>query len=200
VRTLLRLVHADAFSEWWPLDVRKAARRMNLSQERLDRGLRYLQERGLLKWRPPGAALQVELCFPRAKKLPVDDRAVLNARERADTRLAYMLRYARSVACRRHVLLTYFGEASPEQCGACDVCLGRHEAPVVTPDDESVLRVILQRVHDAVPRDDWFEEAPAPRHRVDALVNWLVERGWMQMENPLEGTFSLTDEGESWIE
>ncbi len=200
VRTLLRQIHADAFSEWWPFDVRMVARRMEISRERLDRGLRYLEERGLLEWRPPGQSLQVELCFPRAKKLPVDDRAVQNARERAETRLTYMLRYARSVSCRRHFLLTYFGEASPERCGACDVCLGRHETPVVTPEDESVLRTILQRVDDAVPRDEWFDDAPVPRHREDALINWLVERGWLTMENPLEGTFALTDEGRAWVE
>ncbi|PQJ34192.1 helicase [Salinibacter sp. 10B] len=200
VRTLLRLVHADAFSEWWPLDVRTVARRTELSRERLGRGLQYLEERGLLEWRPPGDALQVDLCFPRAKKLPVDDRAVQNARQRAETRLTYMLRYARSVSCRRHFLLTYFGERSAEQCGACDVCLGRHEAPVVTPEDESVLRAIVQRIGDAVPREEWFDEAPVPRHRVDALVNWLVERGWVTMDDPLDGTFSLTDDGRAWVD
>jgi ATP-dependent DNA helicase RecQ len=199
VRTLLRIVHADAFSEWWQFDLRNATRRMTLSRERLGRGLDFLEERGLLRWQPPGAALQVELEFPRSGKLPVDDRAVQNARQRAETRLEYMLRYARSVGCRRHFLLTYFGEESPERCGACDVCLDRHAPTVVTPDDEPVLRTILRRVRADVPRPDWFDDSP-PRHRVDALINWLAAEEYLRIENPLDGTYALTERGRTMIE
>ena len=199
VRTLLRIVHADAFTEWWQFDLRNATRRMDLSRERLSRGLDYLEERGLLQWQPPGAALQVELSFPRARKLPVDDEAVQSARQRAEKRLDYMLRYARGVTCRRRFLLTYFGETSPETCGACDVCLDRHAPTVVTPDDEPVLRTILQRVGNGTPRTDWFDEPPCPRHRVDALVNWLVAEGYLQTENPLDGTYVLTERGKTMV-
>jgi len=199
VRTLLRIVHADAFFEWWPFDLRSATRRMDLSRERLTRGLQYLEERGLFQWQPPDAALRVELEFPRASKLPVEDRRVQSARQRAETRLQYMLRYARSVTCRRRFLLTYFGEKSPEECGACDVCLDRHEPTIVTPDDEPMLRFILQEVEAGVPRSDWFEEAPAPRHRIDALVDWLAEEGYLVIKSPLKGTFSLTERGQQMI-
>jgi ATP-dependent DNA helicase RecQ len=196
VRTLLRIVHADAFSEWWPFDLRTATRRMDLSRERLSRGLSYLAERGLLRWQPPGGALQVELAHPRASKLPVDDQAVQQARRRAEQRLDHMLRYARGVTCRRRFLLTYFGETSPERCGACDVCLDRHAPPTVTPDDEPVLRAILRRVHDGTSRPNWFDEAPVPRHRIDALINWLVAEGYLSTEDPLNGTYALTERGE----
>jgi ATP-dependent DNA helicase RecQ len=199
VRTLLRIVHADAFSEWWQFDLRSATRRMGLSRERLSRGLTYLAERGLLQWQPPGAALQVELAFPRASKLPVDDQAVQSARRRAEKRLEYMLRYARGGTCRRRFLLTYFGETSAEACGACDVCLDRHSPTAVTPDDEPVLRAILQRVKAGTARADWFDDPPAPRHRVDALVNWLVAEGYLQTDDPLGGTYALTGRGEQMV-
>ena len=199
VRSLLRTVHADAFSDWWPLDLRLVTRRLELSRERLNRGLHYLEDRGLLQWQPPDAALRIELEFPRASKLPVDDGAVQSARERAETRLEYMLHYARSVSCRRRFLLTYFGERSPEQCGACDVCLNRHEPTVVTPEDEPVLRAILKKVGEGRSRREWFEEAPAPRDRIDALVNWLTEEGYLTMQAPLEGTFALTERGREMV-
>jgi ATP-dependent DNA helicase RecQ len=173
---------------------------MDLDRDRLSRGLEYLEERGLLRWQPPGAALRVELEFPRARKLPVDDQSVQRARDRAETRLNYMLRYARSVTCRRRFLLTYFGERSPEQCGACDMCLDRHDPAVVTPEDEPTLRTILQRVRADAPRHDWFDDPPAPRHRIDALVNWLAAEGYLRMENPLDGTFALTERGRAMVE
>jgi ATP-dependent DNA helicase RecQ len=200
VRTLLRQVHADAFSTWWPLDVRRLTERMDLSRERLNRGLHYLQERGLLDWRPPGNALQVELEFPRARKLPVDDAAVQAARARAETRLEYMLRYARGTACRRRFLLTYFGEAAPAPCGACDVCLGRHDPPPITPEQEPHLRTILRQVDAGRPRDDWFDADEVPRPEVDRLVNWLVARDYLRMDAPLEGTFELGPEARGFLD
>jgi ATP-dependent DNA helicase RecQ len=199
VRTLLRTVHADAFREWWPLDLRTAARRAGVSRDRLRRGLRYLEEQGLLRWKPPGAALQVELAFPRASKLPVDDQAVQNARQRAETRLQYMLRYARSVACRRWTLLTYFGEETREECGSCDVCLGRHQPAAVTPEDEPVLRRILDRAAASVPRDEWFDDPPGPPHRINELVAWLIQEDYLSVEDPLEGAVGLTDKGVDWL-
>lgn len=200
VRTLLRQVHADAFSDWWPLDVRALSERLEVSRDRLNRGLKYLEDRGLLRWRPPGDALRVELAFPRARKLPVDDQPVQAARERAEKRLRSMLRYARSGTCRRHFLLTYFGEASPERCGSCDVCLGRHDPPAVTADEKDELQRILEQIQADVPRDDWFAQREMPRHEVDVLVNWLVQRGYIRMEDPLNGRFALTEEGRTQID
>jgi ATP-dependent DNA helicase RecQ len=197
--TLLRIVHADAFSEWWRLDLSAAARRMDLSRKRVHRGLEYLEERGLLRWQPPGAALQLAFEHPRTSKLPVDDEAVQRARTRAETRLQYMLRYARAGSCRRRFLLTYFGEASPEQCGRCDVCMDRHEPPVVTPDDEPHLRTILRQAADGVPRADWFEETSVPRHRIDSLINWLVAEGYLTAQDPVEGIYALTEEGRAHL-
>jgi ATP-dependent DNA helicase RecQ len=198
VRTLLREVHADAFREWWPFDLRTVAQRTDLSRMRLERGLGYLEERGLLRWQPPGAALQVELSFPRAAKLPVDDRAVQSARERAETRLDRMLRYARCVTCRRHALLTYFGEETDEQCGACDVCLGRHQPDPVTPDEEPLLRRILEAVHAGRPRDEWFDDPPVPPHRIDELITWLVSKDLLALDRPLAGVYRLTKKGKEW--
>lgn len=199
VQTLLRIVHADAFREWWPLDLRATARRTGVSRDRLQRGMRYLEEKEMLQWRPPGAALQLELAFPRAAQLPVDDRAVQKARERAETRLNHMLRYARSVTCRRHALLSYFGEKTDERCGACDVCLGRHQPSTVSPNEEPVLRHILEQVEASVPREEWFDEPPAPPHRIEELVEWLVTEGYLTVQDPLGGEVELTGKGEKWL-
>jgi ATP-dependent DNA helicase RecQ len=200
VRTLLRTVHADAFTDWWRIDLRLLERRTDLERDRLLRGLQYLADRDVIDWRPPGDALELDLGFPRAQKLPVDGRVVERARERAETRLQYMLRYARSVTCRRRAVLTYFGEASPERCGTCDVCLGRHRLDAVTPEDEPTLRAILQGIHDAAPRSEWIDDGSRPRYRVEQLVAWLVEQGYVETEDPLAGTYTVTEKAERFLD
>jgi ATP-dependent DNA helicase RecQ len=199
VRTLLRAVHADAFSGWWSLDLRLLERRTGLERERVQRGLAFLSERGLLDWRPPRAALQVDLLHPRSRAVRVEDQHVRRARRRAETRLDYMLRYARSVTCRRRFLLAYFGEAAPEACGRCDICLGRHEGITITPDDEPVLRRILRAVDQGEARSDWFDDPPTAPHRLERLVDWLVQEGYLRTEHPLDETYALTDKARSLL-
>lgn len=199
VQELLRAVHADAFSEWWPLDLRLVERRTDLKRGRLLRGLQFLAGRDLLEWRPPGRALQLTLSYPRARKVPLDARAVQAARDRAEERLDDMLRYAQSSVCRRHYLLTFFGEASPERCGTCDVCMGRHRAKAITPDDEPLLRRILDHVKQAQPRGEWLNGDEVSVHRMEALLQWLVAKDYVEVDDPLAGTYTLTERARRFL-
>jgi ATP-dependent DNA helicase RecQ len=200
VHTLLRTVHADAYAGWWEMDLRLIEGRTQLPRARLLRGFAFLAERGLLQWRAPGGGLQVVFNAPRSRPLPIDDRQVRLARRRAEVRLADLLRYAHSDTCRRHFLLTYFGEASPEHCGACDVCLGRHHPPAITPADEPLLRHLLHQIAAGQPPEAWFNgRAPAP-HRLDALLDYLVQQGYLHVPNPLHEHFLLTEQGRARLD
>jgi ATP-dependent DNA helicase RecQ len=194
VRTLLRTVHADAFGAWWEIDLRLLERRTDLERPRLMRGLDFLEERDLLGWHPPATSARMQMNVPRTDRLAVDDRKVRRSRRRAEKRLDDMIRYARSVTCRRHHLLTYFGEASPERCGRCDVCLGRHEGIAVTADDEPVLRGVLRRIAEGEPRPEWFDgEPPVSARRLDRLLDWLVQKRYLEVQAPLKEQFDVTD-------
>lgn len=195
VGVLLRTVHAEAFSSWWEVDLRVLERRSAMQRGRLLKGLEYLQARGLLDWHPPDRALRVTFSHPRSAKLPVDGRKVKRSRRTAEERLKEMIRYARSSECRRHFVLTYFGEVSPSRCGTCDVCLGRHEPFAPRPSDEEILGRILAQISEQRPRNSWFERAPAPTYRVDGLVNWLIQEGYVVQPQPLQSRFELTDKG-----
>lgn len=201
IQSVLRTVHADAFGGWWRTDLRQLERRTGLERDRLLRGLQFLQQQGLIQWRPPGAALQVELTIPRCQVFPVEDGTVRQARRRAEKRLHYMLRYARSMTCRRHALLAYFGEAYDPPCGTCDVCLGRHRPPSITPDDEPLMRRIMRGVADNTPRDEWMSNTEAPpAHRMHALLDWLAQEGYLQLADPLDKTFIVTERGQQMLD
>jgi len=193
VQEVLRAVHADAYRTWWPLDVGWLARRTDLSKARVQRGLAFLSDRGLLDWHPPDGALRLELCFPRAQKLPVDASAVAQDRRRAERRLEDIRRYARSVGCRRQFLLHYFGEGHPDRCGTCDVCLDRHKQQPVTAADEPALRELLQAIANEQPRSDWLTGTPA--HRTDGLLRYLIQKGYVAVEDPVAEEFTLTEDG-----
>ncbi|MFQ5569981.1 MAG: ATP-dependent DNA helicase RecQ [Rhodothermales bacterium] len=193
VRVLLRTVHADAFSNWWDIDLRLLERRTRLSRPRLLRGLAFLEGHRLIGWRAPDKALRVQFNEARAQRLPVDDLAVRRARRRAESRWADMLRYAGTVTCRRHFLLAYFGEKSPSRCGNCDICMGRHRAVVILPEDEPLMRHILRQVAGEIPRAQWFEPPPPSEQHVDGLIDWLMQEGFLRITSALDEAFTVTD-------
>ena len=195
VRTLLRSVHAEAFSGWSDLDLRALERRTGLARARLLRGLDFLAEHELLVYHPPGDGLRVVPLGPRTATVPLDAKALGRSQQRAATRLAEVLRFARAATCRRHFLLSYFGERSPARCGRCDVCLGRHRPAFVTPEDEPLLRRLLTHAADGDERSTWLAETALPAHVVHGLVDWLVHEGHLRIEDPLAEVYALTEKG-----
>ncbi len=112
-----------------------------------------------------------------------------------------MIRYTHSVTCRRHFLLQYFGEQSPPTCGACDICLGRHDTVVVTPDEEPVLRFIMACVRDEVPLASWdLNQAGGTRPKRDGLLKWLVQEGYLTLVNEIEPLYYLTPKAETFLQ
>ena len=193
VTDLMRCAPPESFDTWTELPRAGASRRLSLDAARLERGLDFLRQRELLAWHAGGRTILVSLNAPRSAHVPYDEAAAAQARRRSETRLDDMVRYARSPGCRRRFLLSYFGETSPERCGTCDVCLGRHEPIVVLPEHEPTIRHILNSVHAGTERNAWFGER-SPRHRdVDALVDWLIRESYLRIANPLEERFELTE-------
>ena len=66
-------------------------------------------------------AFRVESRDPSA---PIDLSGIEQHRLYAEARLREMAEYAETDGCRRGLILRYFGEEPPEQCDACDRCLG----------------------------------------------------------------------------
>jgi ATP-dependent DNA helicase RecQ len=196
VLTLIRFVHAEAYASWWPLDMQQLERRMDLPRPRIQKGLDYLAERGLLQWRPPGRAIHLEMQHPRAKQWPVPGDAVKEARTRAEARLKAMIDYAESASCRRQQLLDYFGEDSAP-CGRCDVCLGRHDPDPVTPTDEDELRHVLTSIARDKPMQTWLPDQP--RYRAQRLLRWLVREQYVEPPAPNATSYTLTSNGQRFV-
>ncbi len=101
-------------------------------------------------------ALRVLSLDPAA---PLDTTSIHTHRTYAEARLREMAEYAETATCRRAVILHYFGEDAPEQCGSCDNCLGRHandEAPAFPEDLYDRLIAIRDEVARRSARDPFL--------------------------------------------
>lgn len=59
-------------------------------------------------------------------------------------KLGAMVGFAEAMSCRRRILLGYFGERMPEDCGNCDVCLDPPELMDVTQDARKALSCVYR--------------------------------------------------------
>ncbi len=200
IRSLLRNVHADAFSSWWEVDLRMLEHRTGLERKRLLKGLDFLRDHDLFDWQAPERTLRIQFLEARSAKIPVDGRVVKAARKRAEKQLDDMIRYAHSSDCRRHFLLTYFGEKAPDRCGTCDVCLGRHEPLPIKTSDESILKEILWGVASARPPEAWVAKNGVPAYRIDQLLDWLIREGYVAARGPLRDRIEITAKGRRFLD
>ena len=192
VDVVRRFLPPEAYAGWAEVDLRYLAKRAGMKAGRVLNGLLFLAERDLLEVLPPASGLRVVFNGPRMERVVLDARALARSRRRALVQLDDVIRYSQSLTCRRQFLLAYFGERSAARCGTCDVCLGRHRPLVVTPEDESFLRRILDHVKDGDGRATWLAEENLSANRRDGLGDWLVNEGYLNVVDPLADVLALT--------
>jgi ATP-dependent DNA helicase RecQ len=59
-------------------------------------------------------------------------------------KLSTMVGFAEALSCRRRVLLGYFGDRLPDDCGNCDICLNPPELVEVTEDARKALSCVFR--------------------------------------------------------
>ena len=89
------------------------------------RALRELSRLDAFDYVPPfrGKAVHILNRHRAFEQLEIDLTTLEKRKEAEFTKLARMIRYARSQRCRQWEVLQYFGQTNPEDCGTCDNCL-----------------------------------------------------------------------------
>jgi ATP-dependent DNA helicase RecQ len=103
-----------------PVTALQLASELEVSRVRVTRALNLFQQSGAvtsnrrgLRWR---GHTDVEQAVAAAVEVAAQHRRV------ELTRVEMMRGYAETIGCRRQFLMSYFGSALPQPCGACDTC------------------------------------------------------------------------------
>jgi len=104
----------------------------------------------------------------------------LQRKEAYAKRMEAMLNYAQSEwPCRSKQLLAYFGEGKAEDCGICDVCIGRQQGENA--------KETFYRIADSIREQ--LRKGPVHVHQIDLLFSESTD----QVMSVLR---SMTDSGE----
>ena len=132
--------------ELWLLQPALLCRELEVDRAQLLGALRGLESRGLILYEAPSQAGAVELLRPR-QPLELDRQALDHRRQFDLKKVERMVGYVHT-ACRRHYLLSYFGETPPYQrCGRCDACRSGKQAAQaaasIDPEQLQAMRGVL---------------------------------------------------------
>ncbi len=127
LEALLRL-HGGLFEEAVAMDEARLARLIGKPTSEVEQRLKELDRMEVLSYRPRSDHPSATLLRPRtdAAHLTLDPAALRDRQRRAHERLEAMLGFIASTSrCRMSMLLSYFDESAPKDCGRCDVCVAR---------------------------------------------------------------------------
>jgi ATP-dependent DNA helicase RecQ len=128
LEAILRSVSAEVYSRPVDFDLNYAVRKYNIDKDTFEKNIRALELAGLIKYQQPGATGGITLIAERmmTDSLPFDFESFERRKANAYKKLDVVLRYARTIDCKRNFILNYFGEDDvTDKCGRCTSCLRR---------------------------------------------------------------------------
>jgi ATP-dependent DNA helicase RecQ len=106
---------------------------LNWSVEELEQQLQRLVQLDLITYQPASGTPTIRLLKNRnaLSKNAMNWQKYVFLREQSDFRLNKMLEYiGKKTVCRSLLIQQYFGEKDTQNCGKCDVCIGRNKEEV----------------------------------------------------------------------
>lgn len=145
--TLLLRSFGGLYTDYVPISEHKLAKVLLLSEEQVRNRLLHLHELKVIDYKPKKLQPQIIFTSPRidSKDLILTESNYHTLKEHAQERLNAMKRYITTEqGCRSQALLEYFGEATSQPCGRCDLCLSH---PKISADSISqrIIAILSQQ-------------------------------------------------------
>lgn len=141
VLEMLLRSYSGLFADYARIDETDMSARLGITRDELYQKLSRLRYFGVIDYIPGKKTPYVKFVRPRVDESQlVITKAVYEERmKRFAQRIEYVIAYATDDShCRSRMLLHYFGEENPHDCGACDYCL--------TKRDEGVTNYLFDKV------------------------------------------------------
>jgi len=179
--------YCGVFSEQVYIDERLLNKITGISRHRIYEILVTLSQRRIIQYKPSKKTPLIT--FTRQRVLPeelrfekeiYDDR-----RESFENRITSVINYAQSNSkCRSGILLSYFGEKEPPECGTCDTCIQKKRNSGRGTEYKSEKEKILQILSDRAPHPlDELEKLHLSREKLTNILRHLADEEIITIEN-----------------
>jgi ATP-dependent DNA helicase RecQ len=179
IKMILRTC-SGVFEDYVSFNEQAIASKLKMSYEGITATMTQLDGLDVLSYIPRRDKPQLMLLQPRIRKSDlILDHKFIEARisgtkDRIESVRQYLLN---QTICRSKYLVQYFGEMDAEDCGICDVCLGRKKDALSHLDFEAIAEKIIDCISEPQTLQSISEAISATNERVKEVVKWLADQG-----------------------
>lgn len=178
----------------YPAAIRLAAvaKQARMRQSEAEQCLLQLQSMGIIEYNKPLDGPQLFFHHYRvdSRHLLINMQRIALLRQRHERRTQAMTHFLQqSQTCRTRILLAYFDEALPQNCGHCDVCLAQNKPTAgVASLHQEVLNIMRQK--GTIPVQQVTQSFPAAiREDIVALIRSMADDKIIRLHP--DGTLSV---------
>ncbi|MBQ5664065.1 MAG: RecQ family ATP-dependent DNA helicase [Bacteroidaceae bacterium] len=186
ITTILRN-YCGVFSEQVYIDERLLNKITGISRHRIYEILVSLSQKRIISYRPSKKTPLIT--FVRQRVLPEELRFAKEVyddrRESFENRIASVVNYAQSSErCRSAILLSYFGEKEPPECGTCDICTQKRRETSRRREYKDEKEKILKILADHAPHSiEELETLRLPREKINIIMRNLADEDIISIVN-----------------
>lgn len=178
IKLLLRS-YTGLFSDYVKIDEQSLAKKANSDIKLIYKYLNNLKSLGVVNYIPKKQNPFIVFTEERLddKSLHISKENYNFRKTRYIERMDAMLNYAASNnKCRSQILLSYFGEKSPDRCGQCDVCTRRNELDLSKYEFDLILDDIKEKLKsDLISLDDLMASLETNEEKNLKVIQWLLD-------------------------
>ncbi|HHS95486.1 MAG TPA: RecQ family ATP-dependent DNA helicase, partial [Phaeodactylibacter sp.] len=188
IKAILRTTEG-AFQHYVQIRERPLARFLKMDVEKLVETIQRLHQAGILHYIPKKDAPQIVFLQDRVdiSNLTIDRQLYNFRKNRQQERVKKMIAYAEEPICRQRQLLAYFGEHRSQDCGHCDICLGRNKVELSPEEFQGYKEKIQKLLHDKsmTVKELCTHFAPRREKKVLRAIDFLTDEGFIEKEKDI---------------
>ncbi len=182
IKLLLRS-YTGLFTDYVIIDEQTLARRSKVSPDTVYQFLVKLSSMKIIKFIPRKHTPLVTYTEERLdeKTIYISSENYHKRRDDYSARVQEVVRYTFSNdKCRSRLLIEYFGQKNPANCGVCDVCLKKSESGLNFFEFEEIKKLVSQKLAEySLPIQKLVEDIDFNNDKVIKAVRWMLDTNYL---------------------
>lgn len=180
VKLILRS-YEGALDHYVKINEKRLAQQMGWGQDTLQQNLVKTEKAGILNYEPAKEKPQLTFLSDRVKSgnLKIDYAFMKERKKIYESQVAAVVQYAENMSlCRSRELLRYFDEKDTEDCGICDICLGKKRLALQQEEFEAIATLLQSKLAAPIAIRQLTGSIKGHKEdRVVQVVRWLMDQG-----------------------
>ena len=169
------------------IDERLLSKITGISRHRIYEILVMLAQRRIIRYKPSKKTPLITFTRQRvlAEELRFEKEVYDERKESFEQRIISVLNYAQSNdTCRSKMLLAYFGEKEPPECGTCDICIQKRRTPEESNEyksgKEKIMKLLANRAPHSIAE---LENLQIPTEILKSIMRNLADEEIIEIVN-----------------